>query len=656
MVVPWKAQTDARMKYLLLFLVYSMNVAPLTAQLTTFRVDFDEDGIGTTPETGQGNTAQPTLLGGDYATTIRVDTLTDDVGGSTAAGRVATVTVPGPGGYRLLDFEGLHSSGIVTAGTVRVGFDFIAHADAAQTGFAFLRSYDESGESFADVAFGFNGDSYTVGLLSYDSLTGDYLGWLEPPFPANTFAPGIWYRFELLIDLDSNAARLLVDGQDHGVVATISRATGAGYAGAYYNFGSAYAGRASLDNFMVTVPAPTNLPVAPPGLTDLLTVEDYGGTVYRLPCADFRRRGIDWESEREAYLTYDSLYQGISAYRLIVDDALDEADVRLFSHKGFLYLPNRTYEVSALIRTDFPRATWELSWGFYGLLPDGTRGDGDRYGGMPAVTAGPDGWQRWTWRFTPHWDDRFTEFGVFLGIHEYGPGFNDDVTFELADLAIVELLPAPLVPFAPGEGVTFPGGAGALDMAVKTVADAGDSLTVRVTGADWIFDRTAGTIRLHQRIDYPRPLATLTDLPLAGLSVLVQTDQEVVLTNAQLTIGVQLDGVLVISPHAAVLSPQVESVQGGDFNRHCGGDLVSMDDFGGFTVNVHTPKGTGTLPRLQPDDLTLPFLGIPATDLTVAGPAPPGWTATATVEPGERLFVSAFPSRPYDWAESFEYH
>ena len=626
------------------------------AQLPTFRVDFDDDTIGTLPATGQGNTTRPTLLAGDFATTLRVDTLSGDVGGSTAAGRVADVTVPVPGGYRLLDFEGLHSSGIVTAGTVRVGFDFLAHADVAQAGFAFLRSYDESGESFADVAFGFDGDSYTVGLLSYDSLTGDYLGWLEPPFPANTFAAGTWHRFELLIDLDSNTARLLVDGEDHGVEASISRATGTGYAGAYYNFGAAFAGRAALDNFTVTVPAPVDLPAAPPGLTDLLSVDDHGGTVYRWPCADFRRRGIDWESEFNAYLLYDSLYAGLSAYRLAVTEALDEADARLFGLKGFPYQPNRTYEVSALIRTDFPRATWELNWGFYGLMADGTRGDGDRYGGMPAITTGPDGWERWTWRFTPHWDDRFVEMGVFLGVHEYGPGFDDAVTFELADLALVELPPVPLEPFAPGAGVTFPGGAGALDMAVEAVSESADTLRVRVTGADWIFDRTAGTLDLHQRIDYPRPLAQLHDLPLAGLEVTSQTPDAVVLTNAQLTIGVQLDGVLVISPHAGALSVPVVSRIGGDFNRYAGGDLLCTDDFGGYTVNVHTPKGTGTLPRLMLDDPALPFATIAATDLVATGAAAPGWTATATVDPGERLFVSAFPSRPFDWEKSFAYH
>ena len=126
------------------------------------------------------------------------------------------------------------------------------------------------------------------------------------------------------------------------------------------------------------------------------------------------------------------------------------------------------------------------------------------------------------------------------------------------------------------------------------------------------------------------------------------------LVGDALTVGVQADGAVVIAPQTE-LSVSVQSQIGGDFNRIARGDVFSMDDWGGFTANVHVPLGTGRQARLAAVG-TLPFAGLPPDDLTTLGAAEPGWQVRADVSPGERLFLSAFPGRPYDWAQSFDFN
>ena len=622
------------------------------AQTTTFDADFNADPVGQPPPTGGSAGDHPTGLFGQSADFL-VREFFGAVGGSSAGGRVLTVEVDQPGGYRLVDFDGQSFSGTVTSGVVRVGFDFLA--EAGSEGFAFLRDYDNAPglpESFADIGFAFDDDSYGVGPLDYDPVTGDFLGWPR----TGGFQYGVWYHLEAVIDLDANTLRVLVDGTDSGLEGGISRATGDGYRGSYINWGSAYAGRCAIDNFRVRVPDAGGLPDAPAGFISLLNnvANDCGGQILRLPDGDFRTPGVDWETSAAAQLVYEPVYDGVSTYKLAFNSDMDEADARLFATGRIPLQHNHVYEVSALIRTDFPRATWEVSVGINGTTPSGDGALGLRYGGMPAKTQGPDGWERWTWRFVPHWDARYPEGEFALTFHEYGPGYDDDVTFEIADFAVVACPAEPLVAFAPGAGVTFPGGAGNLPMAVESAQDTGDELVVTSTAAVYTFDRAAGTLLVEQRLDHPRPLTRLDNLPLGGLSVQSQTADVAVLVGNDLTVGVQCDGNVVISPHTAI-QPELESLIGGDFNRLEAGDLVCRDDFGGFTASVHTPRGSGRRPAVQPLTANLPFVGLPGDDLTTFAAAAPGWRTRLPVQPGERLFVSAAPSRPYDWAKSFDF-
>ncbi|MGB3548539.1 MAG: chitobiase/beta-hexosaminidase C-terminal domain-containing protein [Saprospiraceae bacterium] len=626
----------------------------LAAQTTTFDVDFEEGTLGQPPLINAGSGSQPTGIFPNGTTDIVLAPFTGNAGTTGAAGQVAQATVTESGNFRLLDFDGLLNGGLISSDTVIVGFDFLAEAGADNAGFAFLRSYDETGESFADLGFNFSGDGYSIFLLDYDAENGEYLGGVAAPFPANSFDAGTWHRFELVIDLNENRVRLLVDGTDWGVDAGISRATGTGYAGAFFNWGTTIVGRYALDNFRVTIPATAGLPAPPAGFTELLTPDAQGGTVIRLPGGDFRQPGLEWGNGSSAQLSATDFYQGVSGYRITVDDGLDEADRRLFASGSFPYLPNRTYEVSALVRTNFPRATWEINIGMHGITPEGELAEGERLGGLPAITEGPDGWQRWTWQFTPHWEEPFSHLQAHLGLHEYGPGFDGNVLFEIADLAFVELPAVELAAFAPGQGVTFPGGAGEVPMAVESVEDTGDLLTVTSTAAVYEFDRTGGTLTVRQRIDMQRALIRLYGLPLNGLNETSSNADVAVLVGNDLTIGVQADGMLTISPHQEITT-EIESLIGGDFNRLATSDLLCEDDFGGFTANIYVPKGTGQLARLEALTPNLPFIGLAADDLNTTAAADSGWRVVATVSPGERLFVSAFPSRPYNWQKSFEF-
>ncbi len=643
------------MRRLLLAAALLALAAPASAQVTAFEVAFDQDPVGSAPETVRGlGGLRPTGAFGEVDSRVRVVPVFGDTGASTAAGNVARIDAPSPGDFHLLDFDHALVAGIVTEGTVRVGFDLLAEGPGE--GFAFLRLYDETEEDMGSTILSFSETGLAVGLLDYDTATGEFEDVVYPDDAG--LNAGTWHRVGLVYDLGANTLRLEVDGVDKGIETGLNRATGTGAQGAFFNWGTAYAGRSAIDNVTVETPEETGLPAPPPGFAALLDVDPQGGTVLRPPDGDLRTRGVAFANTLSVPFYWSPVYDGVATYRLeIADpDGIDDADVRPRFVRTVPIRPNRTYEVSTLIRADFPRDDWEVSVLLWGTeAPDGDPEEnleGGRYGGMPAVTEGPDGWERWTWRFTPHWPAA-EHVRLAFGIHEYGLGFDGDVSFEIADYAIVELPEEPLAAFAPGEGVTFPGGPGGLDMRIDGVEDDGNVLTVETLGAAFAFDRAAGTLAVRQRGAFERDLALVSGLDLAGLSVQQQSDDVVVLVGSALTVGVQADGAAVLSPHTE-LSATVESRLGGDFNRLARGDLFSMDDFGGFTANVHVPLGTGRTARLSPVG-ALPFVGIAPDDLDTPGAAEPGWQVRAEASPGERLFVSAFPSRGYDWAQSFRF-
>ncbi|MEM1054064.1 MAG: chitobiase/beta-hexosaminidase C-terminal domain-containing protein [Bacteroidota bacterium] len=638
------------MRYL--FLLSLLLVVSASAQVTVFSVGFDGETIGGAPTAVRGlGGERPTLVGGRATERMEVVPVFGDPGGSGASGLVARIDVPATGDFHVLDFDHSLSGGLVTSGTVQISFDIAVEESVPSDGFAFLRAYDEAEEDVGSVILSFDGASLSIGLLDYDPETGDFRGVV---YPEGSSSPaGTWRRVGLTYDLDASTLRLAIDGADTGIETGLNRATGTGLLGAFFNWGGAYVGRCAIDNVSVTLPEDEGLPAPPAAFLDLLEPETHGGTILRPRDGDFRQRGVAFENSGTIPLRWSPVYDGVATYRaVLIGDGLDEADARPAFVRTVPVQRNRTYEVSALIRTDFPRDDWEFNVIAFGVDPDLTNLEGGRYGGMPAVTGGPEGWERWTWRFTPHWPTA-TEIRFALGFHEYGLGFNDDVSIEIADFAVVELPEVPLSPFAPGEGVTFPGGPGALDMRIEDVREQDGVLSVEIVGVTFDLDRTAGTLTLRQRAPLARDLAVVSGLDLSGLGVVTEADDVAVLVGSAITVGVQADGAVVLSPHGE-MTATVESRIGGDFNRIAVGDLFSMDDWGGFTANVHVPLGTGRVPRLAGVG-GLPFQSIAPDDLDTPGAASPGWRARAQISPGERLFVSAFPSRGYEWEESFEF-
>ena len=641
--------------YVLLFFVFTM----VTTAKAQVKIDatFETDVIGQLPTTAPGNGTKPTSLTGNFQNTMTIQAVSGNTGGSSASGKVVELNVPASGNFNLMDFSALLNSGIIEEGIIKISFDFMA-IGASNNGFAFLRNYDETNESIADLGFNFSGSTFTVGILNYDPVTGEYIGWEEPAFPNNSFDSGEWYRFESTLDLDNNTHTLSINGIDYGVAGGISRVSGVGFAGTFYNWGTAFEGQAAFDNFeMEIVTAPT-LPAPPAGFTALLEPDPQGGNVIRILNGDFREAGIDWESNGTASLFLKPYYQGVNTYTIKVNEGLDEADVRLFSFNSFPFIPNRTYEVSALIRADFPRDTWEVNFAMVGsetLNPTAQElSFGDRYGGTPSITSGLDGWERWTWRFTPHWNSDYSFVNVFIGLHEFGPGFDGNFNLDIADLAFIELPETALEVPPPGEGVTFAGGSGNLGMAVEDVQINDDIIEVTVTGAIAEFNISEGTLTMNQRLDFERVLVVLEDLPLSGLTLISETENEAVLVGTDITIGVQMDGAVIIRPHTTI-NPTIVNKIGGDFNRLTGGDLLSQDDFGGFTVNNYSPKGSGIIPTITAITPDLPFIDFSGDDLISTGAVEGEWLANTTVQPGELLFVSAFPNKPYDWEKSFEH-
>lgn len=422
------------------------------------------------------------------------------------------------------------------------------------------------------------------------------------------------------------------------------------------------------------------LPEAPPGFVDLLRVDPRGGRVVRPPDGDLSKPDAKWKDQTGARLVYEPIYRGQGAHRLILDVPPTPKSPRLgrglWSQRGFPVKPNRDYIVSVLAKTNFDRAAGEFDVTLHGFDEKGGRlGGARRLLGLPSKTEGPDGWRRLEWRVTTPTDERVHEGRASLGVNVV----HSDQPFEilLADIAFVELPPEPLKPLGRGEGVEFPGGVGDLPMKVVSAQELDGRLVVTTTGAKYEFNTQDDTILASQRIEFPRDLAKWrSSLSLKGLRIDKQNDDVCVLSNDQMTIGVQADSLLVVSP-ARELEMNLTNLLGGDWNRYARGSLLSLDDFGGFTVSPYTPPGTGRQPRSKLLTPGLEFVNLtPVNALSGLawdggeavkkidtdrpyntedpGPADPGWEAQWSTSPGEFFCASVFPPRPFPWEASFK--
>lgn len=283
---------------------------------------------------------------------------------------------------------------------------------------------------------------------------------------------------------------------------------------------------------------------------------------------------------------------------------------------------------------------------------DGNRMAPRRLYGAPSKTEGPDGWQRLEWEInvpddSSIYEARASVFGGWIN-------FKEAPEVRIADFKFIELPQKPLEPLARGEGVTFPGGPGKLPMRVESAEKYGDHIIVKTVGAEYDFDTKNNTITASQRVEFSRKLAKWEpSLSLKGLRIDKKTDDVCVLTNDQLTIGIQGDSMMAISPQRE-LRMKLTNLLGGDFNRYARGHLFSTDDFGGITVNPYIPLGTGRFARSELLTKGLSFANYAEREYDRTGKAAPNWQAQWTTSPGELLCTSVFPPRPYPWEESFK--
>ncbi len=397
-------------------------------------------------------------------------------------------------------------------------------------------------------------------------------------------------------------------------------------------------------------------------LEELMQVDVRGGAVVPIPDFDLSKPGAKWE-QNGLQMNYEAIAgTPFGCYRLKLLNPttyLVAMSIGAFKAKA-----NRSYLVSALINTEFDRTQPGQKSSDGTEINIGTSTAGQKYpypadlpkgGDYPDIGMGlwsgvPDksaGWVRWEFEYP---NSSLVENGrAWLRFFN----LRSETGFRVADLKIIEMPAKPLKQFGRGQGVMFRGGPGDLPMRVESATENGDVLSVQTTGARYDFDRRRNTIRAVQRINKIRAVTQWqSSLPLRGLQVSSRTATECVLTNGNLTLGVQCDGMMLVSPQkelALTLTSQI----GGKWNRLIAGQLLAIDEWGGFTVNPAIPLGSGRTARTSVLTPQLDFLGR-VNDTHFVSSAAPGWKVRWDLSPGERLGISTFPPRSYPWKKSFE--
>jgi len=373
-----------------------------------------------------------------------------------------------------------------------------------------------------------------------------------------------------------------------------------------------------------------------------LIINPGNGRIFRIYELDIQNNQIKWEGNTNFKYQRDN--DSVS-YVLLDSNARSLNTLEL--------KPNRSYIISVLMQADFPRPV-EVNIGLQ-TMDGGGKQVMWHLNGIPNKT---NGWQRWQWEFTT--DQRAVHGHFAAQIYD----FPKNGVLKIADIAFVELPEKPLVPYAKGEGVTFRGGPGNLPMRIEKVLTTDDSIQVRTTGALYTFFTKGDSISARQMLEKERIVSIWqASTSLKGLKVLRQNNKECVLVNDQLTIGVQCDGLMMVSPLNELILT-CKSKIGGKWNRLATGNMLIVDEWGGFAVNPDIPLGTGRMARVDAGLNAQPGRGLPG-DLdfadiidnqTFVSRAKPGWKVKWFISPGERLAISVFPPKPYPWKDSFRTH
>ena len=406
----------------------------------------------------------------------------------------------------------------------------------------------------------------------------------------------------------------------------------------------------------------SNRPVIKTGnFKELLTIDARGGKILSIPKFDLNKSGASIFMH-DLSLQYEKVDSTHGCYRLKItnnDNPISLSD----SSTGFL--PNRRYVLSILLNTNFIRVqpgkeySSEINAGLYTenhqdkIQRESAESDDAFHWRKIAYSSGymnglPDntnGWVRWEWEFTTA--DRAGQGQFWLrafALKEY------DV--RIADVKFIELPALPIIPFKKGTGVTFRGSPGKMQMMVNKTENQNNLLKISTNAVAYTIDIKNNTISGTQLLEKQRLVCVWkSSVPLENLKVLKQDSTVCVLANDYLTMGLQCDGMLMIAPQQK-MSLMAENKIGGKWNRFISGQLISLDDFGGYTVNPTIPLGCGKLPDAEVLTPGLDFIGR-INDVNFVSSSAPGWQVKWNLVPGERIALSVFPPRPFDWEKSF---
>jgi len=183
---------------------------------------------------------------------------------------------------------------------------------------------------------------------------------------------------------------------------------------------------------------------------------------------------------------------------------------------------------------------------------------------------------------------------------------------------------------APGAGFAAPPGRG---MALDSATEQGDSIRVVTTGAEFVFQKTLGRITILQRIPARRSLGLISGVPLAGVKLIRSSTRECEIAGAPrgtaLTVG--SDSLLRIRL-AGPADVAVEGAYEPQYRQQVRHDFFLPDEQGGLGMYLVSGEARSELPASWK----------------------PNWSVRYHVGTPAELWVSAFPPKPFDWAQSRE--
>lgn len=397
---------------------------------------------------------------------------------------------------------------------------------------------------------------------------------------------------------------------------------------------------------------------------ELLESDSRGGRLIPLDKYNFSSPDAQFDNSGVGLVWTKLENQGF--YKITVED---EAAAKYVKSEPFDIKPNRQYLLSILIWMDFSRyyapisRTREMTLAMSVTNSEATKEFISLRRGLPDYT---DGWQRIEVVVSPG----LLESGTKAQLNFQTAGFTQDApesAMYIADFKVYELPEKELMPYKEGEGMVFRGSAGSLDMKVESAREEEGKIIVDTTGARYTFDKENDTIAAEQKIGKEREVSQWkSSVSLEGLSIRSKTDNEAVITNPNISFGVQMDGTVFLTPHKGDVNLICTSKIAGIWNRLNFGYLIALDDYGGFTVTPDIPAGSGKTCKYEvlTEGLDFPYWEFSnaivwASDTeqeefnTKISNAKPGWQIAWTVSPGERLAITTFPPREYDWEESF---